>query len=58
MKKIIAVAIALLGFATACDKDDDITPMYGVESVEYHPKNAVMEEVVASTPEAITDENE
>lgn len=57
MKKIIAIAIALLGFATACDKDDDITPMYGVEPVEFHPKNAVMEEVVASTPEVISYEN-
>jgi hypothetical protein len=46
MKKIILLLIGLLGFATACEKDDDEnegngkpTLLYGVPSAKYQEKS-------------------
>lgn len=43
MKKLIVISISLLGFTSACEKEDDpvITPMYGAQVTVFQQKHNV-----------------
>ncbi|MFA7402222.1 MAG: hypothetical protein WCZ21_06795 [Bacteroidales bacterium] len=60
MKKIIVICISLLGFASACEKEDDpvITPMYGVQVTAFQQKHNVSVNQDVAIPIKENKENE
>jgi hypothetical protein len=60
MKKIIVISISLLGFTSACDKEDDpvITPMYGVQVTGFQQKHNITIDKEVAIPIKMNKENE
>lgn len=60
MKKLIVIGISLLGFASACDKDEILphSPKYGPKNTVFQEKTKVTDQKVVTIPTLDIKENE